>query len=73
MDSTALTSQPDVQASAQCEAKAEVSANAPYAVDQEFGNSKIEERPFMRPAVRNTAAERAQIWGQLAASLARGG
>jgi hypothetical protein len=31
----------------------EIAATAPYAADLEFGNSRIEERPFMRPAVRN--------------------
>lgn len=31
--------------------KVEVFADAPYAVDQEFGNSKLPERPYMRPAV----------------------
>lgn len=28
-----------------------VSSNAPYAAAQEFGNSKLPERPYMRPAV----------------------
>lgn len=30
--------------------KAETSSNAPYAADQEFGNSRLPERPYMRPA-----------------------
>ena len=30
--------------------KSEVSSNAPYAADLEFGNSKIQPRPYMRPA-----------------------
>ena len=30
--------------------RAEVSANTDYAVDQELGNSKMAERPYMRPA-----------------------
>jgi HK97 gp10 family phage protein len=30
--------------------RVEVSSNAPYAADDEFGTSKMEERPYMRPA-----------------------
>ena len=37
--------------------KVEVSANAPYAVDQELGNSKLAERPYMRPATKKNRAE----------------
>lgn len=29
---------------------AQVSSNAPYAADMEFGNSRVAERPHMRPA-----------------------
>lgn len=38
--------------------KVEVSSNAPYAAAQEFGNSRLPERPYMRPAA---AAERANV------------
>ena len=31
--------------------RVEVSSNAPYSAAQEFGTSKLPERPFMRPAV----------------------
>lgn len=37
-----------------------VTSNAPYAADLEFGTSKMEERPYMRPAttkMRHRAAE----------------
>jgi len=36
----------------------EVSSNAPYSAAQEFGTSKLPERPFMRPAV---AAKRQEV------------
>lgn len=52
--------------------KAEVSSNAPYAAYLEFGTSRMVERPYMRPAVRNTEGERRELWSRLAASLARG-
>ena len=32
--------------------KVEVSANAPYAAAQEFGNSRLPARPYMRPALQ---------------------
>lgn len=38
--------------------KVEVSANAPYAAAQEFGNSRLPARPYMRPALQ---AKRARI------------
>lgn len=38
--------------------KVEVSSNAPYAADLEFGTSKMAERPYMRPAL---AAKRAEV------------
>jgi hypothetical protein len=38
--------------------KVEVSSNAPYAAELEFGTSKIAERPYMRPA---TAKKRPEV------------
>ncbi len=40
----------------QRELSVEVSANAPYAAELEFGNSRIQERPFLRPAVEKHRA-----------------
>lgn len=37
--------------------KAESSANAPYAADLEFGNSKMAERPYMKPAAAKVRAK----------------
>ena len=34
--------------------RVEVSSNAPYSVDLEYGTSKMAERPYMRPATRKT-------------------
>lgn len=31
---------------------AETTSNAGHAIDMEFGNSKVEERPYMRPATQ---------------------
>lgn len=36
-------------------------AKAPYAVDLEFGNSKIAERPYMRPATKMKRKEAAAL------------
>jgi HK97 gp10 family phage protein len=37
--------------------RVEVSSNAPYSAAQEFGTSKLPERPFMRPAVAKKRKE----------------
>lgn len=37
--------------------RSEVSSNAPYAAELEFGTSKMAERPYMGPATRNKRAE----------------
>lgn len=51
----------------------EVSADDPKAPLLEYGTSKMAERPFMRPAVANTAEERRGLWRQLAAWLVQRG
>jgi len=54
--------------------KVEVSANAPYAHDLEYGNSKIEERPFMRPALAKNRDEiNSNITGAVNRAIARAG
>lgn len=37
--------------------RVEVSSNAPYAADLEFGTSKMAERPYMRPATNRKRKE----------------
>lgn len=46
-----------VQAKKTGELTAETSASAPYAAALEFGTSKMEERPFMRPATQKNRAK----------------
>lgn len=41
--------------------KVEVSANAPYAAAQEFGNSRLPARPYMRPALQQNRARIAEL------------
>lgn len=52
--------------------KVEASFNAPYAVDQEFGNSKLPERPYMRPAVAKKRKEVTQLVRRAVASVPAG-
>lgn len=52
--------------------KAEVSANAPYAVALEYGSSKVAERPFMRPALARKKDEVVDLVRRAAAKIARG-
>ncbi|QTH19788.1 HK97 gp10 family phage protein [Rhizorhabdus wittichii] len=47
---------------------AQVSANAPYAVELEFGTSKMAERPYMRPA---TAKNRKAVTQMIRDAVAR--
>lgn len=41
--------------------KVEVSANAPYAAAQEFGNSRLPARPYMRPALQQNRGRIAEL------------
>lgn len=41
--------------------RVEVSSNAPYAAELEFGTSKMAERPYMRPAVIKTRAKVSEL------------
>lgn len=41
--------------------KVEVSANAPYAAALEFGSSKVQERPYMRPALARKQKKAAEL------------
>lgn len=41
--------------------KVEVSSNAPYALALELGTSRMEERPYMRPATAKRRAEAVQL------------
>lgn len=49
-----------------------VSSNAPYAAAQEFGNSKLPERPYMRPAVAQERKAVTQLVGQAVSSVIKG-
>ena len=56
------------------ELRVEVSAHAPYAADLEFGNSKILERPFMRPAAKKNRALAGKLVGTaVSITVRRGG
>lgn len=41
--------------------RVEVSSNAPYAAELEFGTSKMAERPYMRPAAIKTRAKVSEL------------
>ncbi|WP_022687190.1 HK97-gp10 family putative phage morphogenesis protein [Sphingomonas phyllosphaerae] len=49
-----------------------VSSNAPYASSQEFGNSKLPERPYMRPAVARERKAVTQLVGQAVSAAIKG-
>jgi hypothetical protein len=53
-------------------ATVEVSADDPKSVWLEYGTSRMAERPYMRPAVANTEAERQELFARLAVNLAKG-
>ncbi len=50
-----------------------VSSNAPYAAAQEFGNSKLPERPYMRPAVAQERKAVIEIIRRAVDTVAKGG
>lgn len=53
--------------------RVEVSSNAPYAVELEYGTSKMAERPYMRPATQKMRAEVVELVGKAMAHVTRGG
>lgn len=53
--------------------KVEVSANAPYAAFQEFGTSRMAERPYMRPAVEKNRVAVTKLVSDAVIKVARGG
>lgn len=53
--------------------KAEVSANAPYAVALEFGTSKMAARPFMAPATQNKRAAAVALIQKAVSKILSGG
>lgn len=50
-----------------------VTSNAPYSAALEFGTSKMEERPFMRPAMEQERAGITRDMAALEAKINRGG
>lgn len=51
----------------------EVSSNAPYAADQEFGNSKLPARPYMAPAAAAEKKAAIELVRRAVAHIAKGG
>ena len=51
--------------------KVHVTSNAPYSSDLEFGTSKMEERPFMRPATAKKRGSAAKIIARVMSRFAR--
>jgi HK97 gp10 family phage protein len=48
-----------------------VSSNAPYAAALEFGTSKMAARPYFRPAMQETEAERTEVLAEVRRRLAQ--
>lgn len=48
-------------------------ADAPYAVDQEFGNSRLPERPYMRPAAAKTRDQAQKLVAAAVKKVVAGG
>lgn len=53
--------------------KVEVSSNAPYSAALERGTSKMQARPFMKPALNKKQAEVQDLIKRAVAKVARGG
>lgn len=53
--------------------RVEVSSNAPYAVELEYGTSKMAERPYMRPATEKKRKEVVQLVRRAVDHAIRGG
>lgn len=53
--------------------KVEVSSNARYAAELEFGTSKMAERPYMRPATARKRSEITDLVRKAVAHVAKGG
>ena len=51
----------------------QVSSNAPYAIPQEFGNSKLPERPYMRPSAAKNREAASQLVARAVSHIAKGG
>lgn len=49
-----------------------VASTAPYAADQEFGNSRLPPRPYMAPAAVRERAAVVEIIGRAVRSIAKG-
>jgi hypothetical protein len=49
-----------------------VASTAPYAADQEFGNSRLPPRPYMAPAAARERAAVVEIIGRAVRSIAKG-
>ncbi len=50
-----------------------VSSNAPYAAVHEFGNSKLPERPYLRPAMARERKATVEAMRRAVAHIAKGG
>jgi HK97 gp10 family phage protein len=53
--------------------RAEVSANAPYAVALEFGTSRVAARPFMAPATANKRKQAVELIQRAVSKIVAGG
>lgn len=53
--------------------KATVTSNAPYGADLELGNSKMEARPYMRPATQKKRGEATDLVHKVVARIVREG
>jgi HK97 gp10 family phage protein len=70
-DTRFLDSNIETQIIAQSPPKVRVISNAPYSAALEYGTSKMEERPFMRPAVKKHRADVTRLVKGAAAKVVR--